>query len=52
MKAVWLVWSEDKEGWFVAAVYDDEERAEEDVRLWKERAPKTVYRIEAKAVTK
>ena len=52
MKTVWLLWSEDKEGWFVAAVYDDEVRADEDIRQEKKRDPDAHYYIQEKAITK
>ena len=52
MKTVWLLWNEDKEGWFVAAVYDDEVRADEDLRQYKKESPNSRHYIQEKRITK
>jgi hypothetical protein len=53
MKYVWIVWGEDSEGKFIAGVYDDKVRAEEDMRMARQQPdPDAHYYIQEKAITK
>ena len=53
MNYVWIVWGEDKEGRFIAAIYDHKVRAEEDLRKAREDEDQVAhYWIQEKGVTK
>jgi hypothetical protein len=55
MKCVWIIWCNDSEGKFIAGVYDNKIRAEEDIRLAEEQPPDDLdahYWIQEKEITK
>ena len=53
MTYVWIVWGVDKEGKFIAAIYDHKVRAEEDIRAAQQDAdPDVRYYIQEKRITK
>ena len=52
MKYVWIVWGEDSEGKFIAGVYDDKVRAEEDMRYMRATDDGARYDIQEKEITK
>lgn len=53
MTTVWIVWGHDKGGSFIAGIYDNKVRAEQDIRLAQQDAdPVSVYYIQEKAITK
>jgi len=53
MTTVWIVWGVDKEGKFIAAIYDHKVRAEEDMRMAQQDAdPVARYYIQEMRITK
>ena len=53
MKQVWIVWGEDSEGRFIAGIYDDKVKAEEDMRMAQEQPDADVrYFVQEKEITK
>ena len=52
MKYVWIVWGEDSEGKFIAGIYDDKVRAEEDMRYMRATDDGAHYNIQEKEITK
>lgn len=52
MKQVWIVWGDDSEGRFIAGIYDDKVRAEEDMRYMRATDDGAHYNIQEKEITK
>lgn len=53
MTYVWIVWGVDKEGKFIAGIYDHKVRAEEDLRVVQQDTDSVVhYHIQEKEITK
>ena len=53
MKTVWIVWGDDSKGRFIAGIYDDKVRAEEDMRMTQQQPDADVrYHIQEKEITK
>ena len=53
MTCVWIVWGVDKEGKFIAGIYDHKVRAEQDLRMAQQDAdPVAHYYIQEKGITK
>jgi hypothetical protein len=52
MRLIWIIWCGDPEGKFIAGVYDNKVRAEEDIRVAQQSDPDTHYWIQEKEITK
>lgn len=53
MTTVWIVWGVDKEGKFIAGIYDHKVRAEQDLRMvQQDEDPVAHYHIQEKEITK
>ena len=52
MRFVWIIWCNDLEGKFIAGVYDDKVRAEEDMRYMRATDDGAHYWIQEKEITK